>query len=297
MLEPHVALPEFDYISPKSLKEASKFLAEHKGESRPLTGGTDIFVRMRDGHWHDKYLVDIKGLKGTDDLDFDPKKGLLLGAAVNMNRMIRDADVAAHYPVLVEAARTVASYQLRNRASVVGNICNASPAGDTIGACLVYEGVLLVHGTKGQRDIPLKDFFKGPGETALVPGDIVTGLRLPLPPKGAQGTYEKLGRNRLGDLAIAGVTALGYPDDSAKSGHRFRLALAAVAPTPLVPTEAEEILAKGPLTSEVIEMAAEAAMEAASPIADVRGGAEYRRLMVRNLTERAVSDVWQKLAD
>ncbi len=296
MLEPHVALPAFDYVKPKNLKEASKFLAEHKGESRPLTGGTDIFVRMRDGHWHDKYLVDIKGLDGTEELEFDPKNGLTLGAAVNMNRVIFHPEVASNFPLLAEAARTVASYQLRNRASIVGNICNASPAGDTIGACLVYGGVLQVHGTKAQREIPLEGFFKGPGETTLQPGDIVTGIRFPLAPEGAVGVYEKLGRNRLGDLAIVGVTALGYPDESAKSKYRFKLALAAVAPTPLVPREAEEILAKGPITSEVIEMAATAAMEASSPIDDVRGGAQYRRLMVRNLTERAVTKVWQQLA-
>ena len=296
MLEPHVTLPEFDYVKPASLKEASQFLAAHSGESRPLLGGTDIFVRMRDGHWHDKYLVDIKGLDGTTELEFDETDGLVIGAAVPMNQVIKFEPVAEHYPLLIEAARTVASYQLRSRATIVGNICNASPAGDTIGACIVYDGILKVHGVDGSREIPLREFFRGPGQTALEAGDIVTSIRLPLPPQGAKGSYVKLGRNQLGDLAIVGVTALGYPDELAASGYRFRLTLAAVAPTPLIPTEAEALLAEGPMNEETIEQAGVAAMSAASPIDDVRGGAEYRRLMARNLTKKALTQVWEKLS-
>jgi carbon-monoxide dehydrogenase medium subunit len=198
--------------------------------------------------------------------------------------------------LLLAAARTVASYQLRSRATIVGNICNASPAGDTIGACIVYQGVLNIHGVNGPYQLPLADFFRGPGQTALEPGDIVTSVRLPIPPAGAQGSYQKLGRNQLGDLAIVGVTALGYPDEKANSGFGFRLALAAVAPKPLVASEAEALLAEGPINDETIEKAAAKAMEACTPIDDVRGGAEYRRLMARNLTKRALTEVWEKLS-
>jgi CO/xanthine dehydrogenase FAD-binding subunit len=295
MLEPHVALPAFEYIKPGSVEEASHFLAEHAGEARPLLGGTDIFVRMRDGHWHDKFLVDVKGLEGTDVLSFDPAAGLTLGAAVNMNRVIASPKARQHYPLLTQAASTVASYQLRSRATVVGNICNASPAGDTLGACLVYRGVLKVHGIDGPRDLPLDQFFQGPGLTSLNPGDLVIAIQFPLPPDGSIGHYEKLGRNQVGDLAIVGSTALGFPDPDTKSGFRFRLALAAVAPTPLIPAKAEAILTDGPITSESIQAAADEAMRACSPIDDVRGGADYRGLMTRNLTRRAISIVWDRL--
>jgi carbon-monoxide dehydrogenase medium subunit len=213
-----------------------------------------------------------------------------------MNQVLKSKVVAEHYPLLTEAARTVASYQLRSRATIVGNICNASPAGDTIGACLVYQATLKVHGVDGAREIPLSEFFQGPGQTTLEPGDIVISLQLPLPPEGARGSYVKLGRNQLGDLAIVGVTALGYPTEEASSGYQFRLALAAVAPTPLVPTEAEKILAEGPIDQETFDRASQAAMSACSPIDDVRGGAEYRRLMTRNLTKRALTEVWEKLS-
>ncbi len=294
-LSPLPGLPEFDYIKPDSLAEASQFLAEHAGEARPFSGGTDTFVRMRDGFWKEKYVVDVKNLDGTGGISFDPKTGLRIGASVSMNRVIASPEVNAHYPVLAEAARTVAGYQLRSRATVVGNICNASPAGDTIGACLVLGGMLHVHGTGGERIEPLNTFFKGPGQTVLKPGDIATAITLPVPPKNYAAKYIKLGRNQIGDLAIVGVTALGYPDSNTPSGYLFRLALASVAPVPLVPVRAEAILAKNPITAETIARAAQAAMDAATPIDDTRGTAKYRKLMVRNLAKQAVTEVWGKI--
>lgn len=295
MADAHPGLPEFDYIRPASLADASNFLAQHAGEARPFMGGTDTFVRMRDGVWHDRYLVDVKHLDGTSELSFDPKHGLLMGAGVPMNAVIRSQAVQDHYPLLAQAAGTVAAYQLRNRATVVGNICNASPAGDTIGACLVYQGILIVHGPTGRREEPLSTFFKGPGQTVLAPGDIALAIRLPVPLAGQAGRYLKLGRNRLSDLAIVGVTALGFPDPEAGSGFRFRLALAAVAPTPLIPQDAERILTEGPLDESTIASAAESAMQASSPIDDVRGSARYRQLMVRNLTRQAIEMVLAEL--
>ena len=293
MITAHPGLPEFDYIKPVSLKEASTFLAQHVGEARAFSGGTDTFVRMRDGAWQDKYLVDVKGLPGLNDLKFDPAGGLTLGAAVNMNRLIASREVNEHYAVLAEAAHTVASYPLRSRATLAGNLCNASPAGDTIGACLVYDAKLHVHGVVGERIEALRTFFTGPGKTVLKPGDIVYMIEFPLPPRGAQGAYLKLGRNALGDLAIVGVTALGYPDGAAVSGYRFLVALASVAPTPLMLDMT--LLSEHSITLELIAEAAELAMNAVTPIDDVRGSARYRQLMVRNLTRKALSDVWEKL--
>lgn len=296
MNNPYPGLPEFEYIKPASLKEASEFLASHVGEARPLLGGTDCFVRMRDGIMKVKYLVDIKGLDGTNQITFDPKEGLVVGAAVNMNTVSANPLVQKHYPLLAQAARTVASYQLRTRATIVGNICNASPAGDTIGSCIVLGGSLRVFGKNGVRVEPLNKFFLGPGKTTLQPGDIVTALLLPPPAAGGVGKYIKLGRNKLSDLSVVGVTAFGYPDQSAKSGFRFRFALASVAPVPFVPVKAEEILAGEKITEETIKRAAQAAMDSVTPIDDVRGSATYRKHMVHNLVLEAVTEIWHKLA-
>ncbi len=294
MITAHPGLPEFDYIKPASFEEASAFLAQHSGEARAFIGGTDTFVRMRDGVWQPKYLVDVKGLPGMYDLRYDPARGLTVGAAVNMNRLIASPEVNEHYPVLAASANTVASYQLRTRATMAGNICNASPAGDTIGACLVLDARVRVHSVNGDCVEPLRSFFRGPGKTVLNPGDIVTAIEFPIPPRGAQATYIKLGRNAIGDLAIVGVTAIGYPHDAAASGYRFFVALASVAPTPLMPDMS--LLSKKTVNAETIDGAAEAAMNAVTPIDDVRGSARYRKLMVRNLTRKALNEVWSKLS-
>lgn len=291
----HPTLPKFEYVRPKTPIEASEFLARYPDDARPFLGGTDVFIRMRDGFMTSKFLVDVKSLDGTNKLRFDAQTGLTIGAAVNMNRVIASPDVQEHYPLLAEACRSVASYQLRTRATIVGNICNASPAGDTIGACLVLDGVLHIHGVNGPREESLSVFFLGPGKTTLKAGDIVTAIHFPIPPKGCAGRYIKLGRNQLSDLSIVGVTALSYPDTSCPSGYRFRLALASVAPVPLMPVEAETYLANNPVMPDAIREAARMASKACSPIDDVRGSARYRKQMVMNLSAKALTDVWKKL--
>jgi len=294
-IDAHPGLPDFDYIKPTTLKEASDFLIAHTGEARPLMGGTDIFVRMRSGVWRDKYLVDVKGLEGMNDISYDPRKGLSIGAAVNMNRVIASREVQNNYALLLQAASSVASYQLRTRATIVGNICNASPAGDTIGACMLLGGVLHVHGDGGIRQEPIKTFFKGPGETLLRAGDIVTSIHFPVPEEGTIGAYIKLGRNKASDLSIVGVTALGYPDENVPSGYRIRLALASVAPLPLVVDRVEAILTETAIDEVRLTMAAKAAMDACTPIDDVRASARYRKVMTRNLSFNALKVVWKDL--
>jgi carbon-monoxide dehydrogenase medium subunit len=260
-------------------------------------GGTDIFVRLRDGVRTARYLVDVKKLGGMKDILFDPIRGLTLGAAVNLNQLIQCEPVQQVYPVLVQAAKTVASYQLRTRATLVGNICNASPAGDTTGACIVLGASLNIFGAGEYRQVPVQKFFLGPGKTVLNPGDIVTSIHIPIPPKEYAAEYIKLGRNEAGDLAIVGVTGLGFPDETSNSGFRFRLALASVAPVPWVPDEAEEILTQRFIDRNLIIEAAQSAMIASHPIDDVRASARYRKLMVRNLTQKVVTEVWKKIKD
>jgi len=291
----HPSLPEFEYYRPETLVEASEFLARHPAEARPFLGGTDVFVRMRDGLLTPQFLVDVKNLDGMNDLRFDPQAGLTIGAAVNMNRVIASPEVQLHYPLLAEVCQSVASYQLRTRATIVGNICNASPAGDTIGACLVFDGILHIHGANGLRQESLAAFFLGPGKTTLQPGDIVTAIHFPLPPRGCQGAYLKLGRNKLSDLCIVGVTVLGYPDSRLPSGYRFHLALASVAPVPLLVADVETSLADQAITPEALHAAGRLAAEACAPIDDVRGSARYRKEMVKNLSTKALVEVWERL--
>ena len=296
MHTPTPGLPRFDYVRPASLSKASRFLVEHNGGARPFMGGTDVFVRMRDGVIKPQILLDVKHLPGMRDILYDEQAGLTVGAAATMNQVARHPDVQAHYPLLAEAANSVASYQLRNRATLGGNLCNGSPAADTAPATLLLEGRIVLYGLGGEREVPADEFFLGPGATAMKTGELMTAIRFPVPPAGSAGRYLKLGRNKAGDLAIAGVAVFGFPDGTT-SGYRFRIGLASVAPVPLRALEAEEVLAASPPGEETFALAAQKAMEAASPIDDVRASAAYRKAMVHALTLRGLRDVWPKLAD
>ncbi len=294
MYMPSPGLTEFDYVKPASLAEASHILVEHGGEARPFMGGTDLFVRMRDGFVRPQIMVDVKHLPGMRDISYDEQTGLTVGAAATMNQIARHPDVQTHYPLLAEAANSVASYQLRNRATLGGNLCNGSPAADTAPAVLLLEGRIVLYGPNGEREVPADEFFLGPGATAMQTGELMTAVRFPIPPTGSAGRYLKLGRNKAGDLAIAGVAVFGFPDGTT-SGYRFRIGLASVAPVPLRALEAEEVLAANPPGEETFALAAEKAMSAASPIDDVRASAAYRKAMVRALTLRGLRDVWEAL--
>jgi carbon-monoxide dehydrogenase medium subunit len=275
--------------------EVTRLLNEHKGAARLLMGGTDLLVRMRDGAIHPRFVIDVKHLPGMRALSYDEVQGLEVGAAVTMNRLARHPDVRARYPLLAEGAGSVASYQLRNRATVGGNLCNASPCADTAPATLVLEGQVVLYGPDGERSMPAADFFLGPGQAAMLEAEFLVSLRYPPPPPGCRGRYLKLGRNAKGDLALVSVAVLGFPDQAASSGYRFRIALGSVAPVPLRVPAAEQTLATQEPGEETFVRAAEQALDAAAPIDDVRASAAYRKAMVRNLTLRALRQVGEQL--
>jgi len=292
---PNPGLTEFDYVKPTSLAEASRLLAEHSDEACPFMGGTDAFVRIRDGFISPQTMVDVKHLPGMRDILYDERTGLMIGAAATMNVVARHPEIQDHYTLLAEAANSVASYQVRNRATIGGNLCNGSPAADTAPATLVLGGRMVLYGPDGEREVPAEAFFLGPGKTAVQAGELMTAIRFPVPPAGSGGKYLKLGRNKIGDLSIVGVAIFGFPDGAAPSGYRFRVALASVAPVPLRALAAEDVLAANSPGEETFTLAAEKAAEAATPIDDVRASAAYRKSMVRNLTLRGLRDVWGQL--
>jgi carbon-monoxide dehydrogenase medium subunit len=260
-----------------------------------MMGGTDLFVQMRHRVIHPKLLVDVKHLPGMRDIVYSSGTGLTVGAAATMNRVASQSDVQTHYPLLAEAASSVASYQVRNRATVGGNLCNASPCADTTAAILALEGRVVLHGPSGERVLPAQGFFEGPGKTVLQPAEFLTTIRFPSPPPSSAGSYIKLGRSRAGDLSLVGVAVFGFPDKSATSGYGFRIALGSVGPTVFRASEAERVLATNPPGEASFALAAEKAMAAATPIDDVRGTAAYQRAMVHNLTLRGLRAVWAEL--
>jgi len=284
-------LPSFDYVRAGTSAEVLRLLEQHGEAARLLMGGTDLLVRMREGVVRPQIVVDVKHVPGMRDVVYDERSGLKVGAAVTMNEVARHPAVLAHYPLLAEAADSVASYQLRNRATIGGNLCNGSPCADAAPATLVLEGRIVLEGPAGKRELPAGEFFLGPGQTVLRAGEWMTAIHYPLPPADGAGRYLKLGRNKIGDLALVSVAVFGFPDGTARSGYRFRIALGSVAPVVLRVPEAEKVLAENPPGEETLALAAEKAVEAARPIDDVRASAAYRRAMVRTLTLRGLREV------
>ncbi len=288
-------LPRFEYVRAETCEQVVGRLARSPGDVRLLMGGTDLFPRLRDGSLAPRVVVDVKYLPGAREMSWNAGSGLTVGSAVTLNALAARGEVLARYPILAQAAGSVASYQVRNRATFGGNLCNASPAADTAPAALVLEARIVLCGPGSVREVPAGEFFLGPGKTAMGPGEFMTAIRLPVAPPHASGQDLKLGRAKAGDLAIAGVAVFGFPDAAARGGFRFRIALASVAPVPLRAREAEELLASEVPGAGVFALAAGKAAEAARPIDDVRAGAAYRRAMVRVLTLRGLRAVWQQL--
>jgi CO/xanthine dehydrogenase FAD-binding subunit len=288
-------MKKFDYVKPKTLAEASAFMVEHDGEARLYAGGTDVLVLIRGGFiTTPQYIVDIKEIPNLRDISFDETAGLTIGAAATLNAVASSPIIRKRFGLLAEAAETVGSYQVRNRATIGGNICNASPSADTVPALLVLGAMAWVFGGGEEKAVPLDTFFTGPGKTMLGPGNILTSIQVPLPPEGSTHRYLKLGRVRAADLALVGVAVLGFPQAGNPSGYGFRIALGAVAPTPIRAPEAEAVLAES-VDNEAVEKAALAAMRTAKPISDVRANAEYRSAMVRVLTRRGIQEVLEDL--
>jgi carbon-monoxide dehydrogenase medium subunit len=279
--------------------QAVALLQDYGADARLLMGGTDLLPGLREGRLRPQLVIDVKPIPYLGQLAYDEGRGLTVGAAVTMNKLASHPLIQERYPILAQAAGAVASYQIRNRATIGGNLCNASPCADTAPACLVLEAELVLYGPQGERSIPAGDFFLGPGQTALQPAEMLFGIRLPPPPSGATARYLKLGRCRTGDLSLVGVSVYGFRngDDNAIPWrpYQFRVALGSVAPTPVRALEAEAHLAANPAAEETFVQAAEMAMAASRPITDVRGTAAYQRAMVRTLTLRGLRDVWAQL--
>ncbi len=284
----------FDYVKAKTLEEASALLAEHNGDARPFAGATDLLIRIERGFMHPAKMVDLKAIPGFQDIGMLESGWLRIGAAATMNDVVAHPDIATHYPLLADACGSVASYQLRNRATIGGNICNASPAADSAPALICYGAEAVIYSPKGERRVLVDDFFQGPGRSALGPGELLAAIELPPAPSGAAGKFLKLGRTTVGDISVMNVAVLGWPDANTPSGTAWRIVLGSVAPTPIRAPRAEQLLAED--TSAVgIENAARAAAETARPIDDIRASAAYRTDMVRVFTRRGVERVLAEL--
>jgi CO/xanthine dehydrogenase FAD-binding subunit len=281
-------LPRFRYVAPARIDEAIRFLADNGADAVPMAGGTDLIPNLKRREISaPAFVVDLKGLPGLKEISYDPKEGLTIGALATIRSISRFDPVREMFPSLVQAASCMASPQVRNRGTFAGNICSAIPSADSAPPLLTMNASVQIQGLEGKRTVALKDFFTGPRQTALKCGELVTGLRVPGPPD--RSVYLKLSTRHSMDLAIVGVAASA----NLRAGRltEIRIALGAVAPTPIRAARAEEVLRGRPVSATLIEEAARAASAECRPIDDHRASASYRRDMVYVLTRRALEQV------
>lgn len=282
-----MGLKKFEFFDPSSLAEALTLLRGFAGRAKALAGGTDLLVRMKNGLLAPERIVNLLNLPELKGFS-ETEGGLRLGALVTHDELAGIVSLGPGREVLSQAARTVGSPQIRHRGTLGGNICNASPSADTAPALLTLDAELSLAGPEGVRRLPLEAFFTGPGETALLPGELLKEFFLPSPPPETRGAYLKLGRRKSLDLALVGVAVLLTLNGDGRFCRRARIALGGVAPTPLRARNAEKVLEGAPLDDKRIREAAEAASRECRPITDLRASAEYRREMVLVLTARAL---------
>ena len=280
-------MARFDYLEPHSLDEALGMLEKHGDRARLVAGSTDFLVRWRTGSWRPEIVVCMQHVPGLDGLSFNDDDGLSIGAMVTVQDIEQDATVRTRYPALAAGAAAFAGVQVRNLATVAGNVCNASPAGDTLPALLAYDAQCRIVSSNGERWLPLTEVFVGPGQTAVAAGEIMTEIRLPTPPPNSGGLYIKHSPRGAMDISAVGaasVVSIGSDGTCAS----VRIALGAVAPTPMRASGAEGRLVGQPPNDANVAEAARIAAQSCRPIADVRSSAEYRREIAQVLTERTL---------
>ena len=278
----------FDFASATTVDEVVALLQEKGDRARVMCGGTDLLVALREGRRKAELVIDVKRIPETTTLSFDPQKGLTLGAAVPCYRMYDDKAVAAAYPGLIDSASLIGGVQIQGRASMGGNLCNASPAADSIPTLIAHAAVCQIAGPNGRREVPVEDFCIAPGRTVLQPGEFLVALSIPAPQAGFGAAYLRfIPRNEM-DIAVVGVGAAVQLDESRSKFVSARIALGAVAPKPLFVPAAGDALAGQPVNADSIAKAVQIAQDTAKPISDMRGTAEYRKHMVGVMTRRTL---------
>lgn len=280
----------FAYERPTSLADAFALLADPGSEARPLAGGTDLIIRLRDGSMRPKTVVDVKGIAELDGEIREHDGYLRIGARAVMSEILADERIRRDYEALAEGAAVVGSAQIRNRATLAGNICNASPAADTVPALLVYGARVVAAGRAGTRTIPIDEFFVRSGVTTLAPGELVAAIELPLPAGPRGGVHLRRTRRRGHDLASVTLTCAVYPDGST------RVAYGSLGPRPLLVTDTTGVLADpaGPDLAKMRRLE-EMFVDASPSARSMRASPEYRLAMLHVLGLRAVGIAVERL--
>ena len=282
----------FHLALPRSIEDCLKLLAERGPEAKLVAGGTDLLPQMKNGLIKPAAVIDLSGVADLRVLRREDGAGLRVGASVAAREIELDPYTRSTYPALAESGALVGSVQIRNLATVGGNLCNAAPSADMAPPLMALEAEAVVAGPRGRRRVPMADFFTGVRRTVLAPDELLVELIVPAPGPRSGGQYLRHTPRRELDIAVVGVASQVTLSDGVC--RKARIALAAVAPTPIRATAAERALEGQPLTAQHIARAAQLAVEAARPISDQRGSADFRRHLVGVLTRRTLTTALER---
>jgi CO/xanthine dehydrogenase FAD-binding subunit len=282
----------FDYKKVYSLQEALEAASASKGASVFMAGGTDLLVQIKEGRRRPQCVIDVKGVHEIDGLAISGDE-FSIGALTCIRTLETSPSILEKVPLLAQAAAKLGSVQVRHRATVGGNLCNASPSADMAPALLALDAQAVTFGKEGKRVVDLCNFFLGPGATVLSDGEMLTHLRIPLTRNRQGSVYYKLSTRNAMDLAFVGVAVLLELDGDDQIS-KARIALGAVAPTPIRVPTAEKLLEGRVFKSELVRESAELAAQSCNPISDLRASAEYRREMVRELCQQGLFTAFRR---
>lgn len=287
-------MKNFEYVSARTIEEAVAALAESKGPARPIAGGTDLVVQLNEGRRVLDRVVGLEEIPQMRSITLAEDGALRLGAATPCAVVYKNIAVRSSFPMLVDSTSIVGSVQVQSRASVGGNLCNAAPSGDCIPTLICLGAQAVVVGPEGRRVVPVEEFCTGPGTTILKEAELLTELHIPAPQENEGGVYQRfIPRNEM-DIAVVGAGSWVRVDPASRKITAARIALASVAPTPLRVPEAERVLVGYEIDEGRLQEAATIAREAAKPISDVRGSADYRRHLVEVLVIRTLKGALQR---
>ena len=276
-----------ELYQPTSVQEASRLIKENGPGGRFLAGGTDLVIAMKEKGLVPTYVVDLKRIPGLTGIRENGDGSISIGALTTMREIEVSRLITSKFPFLAQSAAEVGSIQIRNRATVGGNMANATPSADVAPGLIALNAAARVAGVDGERTVALEEFFRGPGQTIMNAGEILTEITIPKTPAGLVGEYIKFSPREMMDLAYVGV-AVAYTITKDRRCTGMRIVLGAVAPTPIRARRAEAVVEGQSLTEALAERAGEIAAEESKPISDVRSSADYRRAMVGAMTKRAL---------
>lgn len=276
---------KIEYFAPKTIQEACSLALKYKEEAKIIAGGTDLLVQMKRKEVSPKYIINIRGI-GQDYITYDDRDGLRIGALATIRSIEVSPLIRERFNILAQAASQLGSRQVRVRATIGGNLCNAAPSADTIPALMVLEAKIKIMGADGERIVPIEDFFTGPLKTVLRPDEILAEIQVPNLAPRSGGAYIKYTVRKAMDMAIIGVVALVTMDGDAVSDAR--IALGTAAPTAIRARRAEEILKGNKISDNLLEKAGQTALEESSPRDSLRASADYRSELLKVLVPRAI---------